>query len=1156
MQNSSSNHDGNSNSSSFESTIEAATSAALAARLERERKGKEKKLRKAIAKGQLSDVTMNRLVSELRTSSTDIYHLMNQASSSYPLSSNTNNNTVIPTRTVTIDDTTDSGNRIHNESVPSTVLSRIDSFSSVSSSASLIDLTFRDSFTGTVSVHNSTSLSSSTTIPTPSVPRLLLHPENIQHLLLWLLGGQMEKPNWINSKNKGLINNVVLLFIRDLPWSEVSSALFPGDDNTNQASHSIVSTPLLPFLSSLHVRKIKYPRVIWNPWYRVLHIMDHKILYLPKNAIVVEDNAKLKLTDSDDDDIDSESSAENDLRTGDKRKRDNHDRNSHTKKRKDHDDNEDEEDEDKTYSAYEPWNEQHLASKRRKRLFELSLSIHELLEHKFALALPKDDNDDNKSLLSSGTPPSTNDTTRSSANHTTSSTFSSQLHLSPGRIAGIPADICKQCTLHIPSGYILTRTAHHDLHNAYSDETLRNCPIFQYFQFIDTTDPLSGVTSSTVSNTTTSTTTISPHFNKTTGTISKSTKQQTTIVSTSSSSLSPTIVHASVPIFGIDCEMCETKNGRFQLARATVVDSPLTTVINDATSDRSTYMDVLFDELVKPEEPIHDYKTQYSGITKDIMDTAKYDIQYVQDKLANIFDGISNDDTVSVASTKNKRKDDTLERSITSSSSSSPTIVKLQPAFIVGHSIDNDLKSLRIIHTRIIDTSLVFPHPSGLPRRYSLRQLALLHLGRVIQDQATGHDSTEDAMTTLHLAHTLIEHEDDNSFDPDDNDEENDHDGTDNESVLDIDELLFSFFFHRPLRPGIELPSVTTNSTVDYYNKGLASTLRLLNPPSTTDTTTTNNNNNPLSSSSSSSQTIIEIDKYKPIINQRYAITDKNSNLATRHILGLPDMANKEKINSITVIGTPAFVSTNVCGSASGIPTGHNHYNTTNNRSHTGTAVVSVPPLLNNTVGETRRLTDVIVNQSDRIATSRKDGKYPFSSVSFTIAEVYCPTNPAMDDKGVQNSKTKKNSKVIHATVPTLSRLEALDQVLGGLCSKLAVGTAVVMVSQASRLRYGMQNTMNNTTGTTVVTVTEEKDEGIETDKNTKKKTKKNGSNVETGRMKKTEAAAAIDAQYGAVFLHVVNPPPSSLSSSSSVSKTGGGSKSLSSGPVHWKATD
>jgi hypothetical protein len=40
--------------------------------------------------------------------------------------------------------------------------------------------------------------------------------------------------------------------------------------------------------------------------------------------------------------------------------------------------------------------------------------------------------------------------------------------------------------------------------------------------------------------------------------------------------------------------------------------------------------------------------------------------------------------------------------------------------FFLGHGLENDLRALKILHSRVIDTSLVFPHFYGLPYRKML----------------------------------------------------------------------------------------------------------------------------------------------------------------------------------------------------------------------------------------------------------------------------------------------------------------------------------------------------------------------------------------------------------------------------------------------------
>lgn len=68
---------------------------------------------------------------------------------------------------------------------------------------------------------------------------------------------------------------------------------------------------------------------------------------------------------------------------------------------------------------------------------------------------------------------------------------------------------------------------------------------------------------------------------------------------------------------------------------------------------------------------------------------------------------------------------------------------------LLGHAIENDLNVCRIIHPFVVDTVLLYPHPRGLPIRYSLKVLAQKYLSRGIQTGGeAGHDSSEDAIAT------------------------------------------------------------------------------------------------------------------------------------------------------------------------------------------------------------------------------------------------------------------------------------------------------------------------------------------------------------------------------------------------------------------------
>lgn len=72
---------------------------------------------------------------------------------------------------------------------------------------------------------------------------------------------------------------------------------------------------------------------------------------------------------------------------------------------------------------------------------------------------------------------------------------------------------------------------------------------------------------------------------------------------------------------------------------------------------------------------------------------------------------------------------------------------------LCGHSLENDLHALRIVHELIIDTSVLYPRGDGMSAvvKHSLRYLANKHLGRDIQNEVS-HLPTEDASAALALA--------------------------------------------------------------------------------------------------------------------------------------------------------------------------------------------------------------------------------------------------------------------------------------------------------------------------------------------------------------------------------------------------------------------
>ncbi|XP_072275272.1 RNA exonuclease 5 [Pyxicephalus adspersus] len=155
------------------------------------------------------------------------------------------------------------------------------------------------------------------------------------------------------------------------------------------------------------------------------------------------------------------------------------------------------------------------------------------------------------------------------------------------------------------------------------------------------------------------------------------------------------------PLFGLDCEMCLTTKGR-ELTRVSLVDA-------------NGYG--IMDELVLPDNPIQNYLTMFSGITKEMLLPVKTKLKDVQEKLKRL----------------------------------------LPPdAVLVGHSLNNDLRALQMIHPNVIDTSLLFIRKFG--KKFKLKFLAQAVLKRDIQSEdIVGHEPSEDAAAALRLAQYFIE---------------------------------------------------------------------------------------------------------------------------------------------------------------------------------------------------------------------------------------------------------------------------------------------------------------------------------------------------------------------------------------------------------------
>lgn len=162
--------------------------------------------------------------------------------------------------------------------------------------------------------------------------------------------------------------------------------------------------------------------------------------------------------------------------------------------------------------------------------------------------------------------------------------------------------------------------------------------------------------------------------------------------------------HEGSRTFALDCEFCQAASGQV-LTRALMVN------FTD---------EVVFDMFVKPEEEITDYVTKYSGITEEKLQDVTTTLKEVQEKILSV---VSKDD------------------------------------ILIGHSLESDLNVMKIVHEKVVDTSVIYEHSRGPPSKPSLKWLCQKYLARKIQQgevTGEGHSSVEDAQACLDLVKLKI----------------------------------------------------------------------------------------------------------------------------------------------------------------------------------------------------------------------------------------------------------------------------------------------------------------------------------------------------------------------------------------------------------------
>ncbi|KAF8143342.1 ribonuclease H [Mycena galopus ATCC 62051] len=175
------------------------------------------------------------------------------------------------------------------------------------------------------------------------------------------------------------------------------------------------------------------------------------------------------------------------------------------------------------------------------------------------------------------------------------------------------------------------------------------------------------------------------------------------------------------PVYCIDCEMCLTEDGK-ELTRICLID------FNSGI--------VIYDQLVKPSKPILDYLTRWSGITAEQLRPVTTTLAQVQ---AHILRLLSPPAANPFSAT---------------GTSPAPYLTPI----LIGHSLESDLKALKLCHSKCIDTAVLYHHPRGRPLKPGLAWLTKKWCGREIQTGGEGgHDPEEDARACLELLQKKLE---------------------------------------------------------------------------------------------------------------------------------------------------------------------------------------------------------------------------------------------------------------------------------------------------------------------------------------------------------------------------------------------------------------
>lgn len=193
-------------------------------------------------------------------------------------------------------------------------------------------------------------------------------------------------------------------------------------------------------------------------------------------------------------------------------------------------------------------------------------------------------------------------------------------------------------------------------------------------------------------------------------------------------------------LLAIDCEMVHTTVCENDLARVTVVECNT----KNRTPGKSIFS-LIYDAYVEIPDDIGvvDYKTQYSGITAQILQNAnsKYPKHTIRNHILDLI--------------LPSELHETLYAEQIQHSTDLSVLSGVSLPFIVGHGVENDLRALGLIYPLVIDTCVIYQYG---PRKPRLQDLARRYLLKDIQNNAdAGHSSIEDAEAALHLVLLRLE---------------------------------------------------------------------------------------------------------------------------------------------------------------------------------------------------------------------------------------------------------------------------------------------------------------------------------------------------------------------------------------------------------------